>query len=47
MLALEGEVSSLGHESVTLNVWGGNEVARGLYRSLGYVEESVHMRKRL
>lgn len=38
---------SRGHESMTLNVWGGNDVARGLYRSLGYVEESVHMRKRL
>ena len=47
MLALEEEVRLLGHESVALNVWGGNEVARGLYRSLGYVEESVHMRKRL
>ena len=47
MLALEEEVRTLGHESVTLNVWGGNAVARGLYRSLGYVEESVHMRKRL
>ena len=47
MLALEGEVRRLGHESVTLNVWGGNAVARGLYRSLGYVEESVHMRKRV
>ena len=47
MLALEDEVRGLGHEDVALNVWGGNEVARGLYRSLGYVEESVHMRKRL
>jgi GNAT superfamily N-acetyltransferase len=47
MVALEDEVRRLGHESVTLNVWGGNEVARGLYRSLGYVEESVHMRKAL
>ena len=47
MLALEEEVRSLGHESVTLNVWGGNAIARGLYRSLGYIEESVHMRKRL
>ncbi len=46
-LALEHEVRALGHESVTLNVWGGNDVARGLYRSLGYAEESVHMRKRL
>jgi len=47
MLALEEEVRNLGHESVTLNVWGGNAIARGLYRSLGYIEESVHMRKRL
>jgi ribosomal protein S18 acetylase RimI-like enzyme len=47
MTALEGEVRALGHDSVGLNVWGGNDVARGLYRSLGYAEESVHMRKRL
>jgi ribosomal protein S18 acetylase RimI-like enzyme len=47
MLALEGELRALGHGVVALNVWGGNGVARGLYRSLGYVEESVHMRKRL
>jgi ribosomal protein S18 acetylase RimI-like enzyme len=47
MLALEEELRVLGHDSVALNVWGGNEVARGLYRSLGYLEESVHMRKRL
>lgn len=47
MLALEDELRALGHESVALNVWGGNEVARGLYRSLGYAEQSVHMRKRL
>ena len=36
-----------GSRHLTLNVWGGNEVARGLYGSLGYVEESVHMRKSL
>ena len=30
-----------------VDVWGGNEVARGLYRSLGWDEQSVHMRKRL
>jgi GNAT superfamily N-acetyltransferase len=47
MTALEGEVRALGHATIGLNVWGGNEVARGLYRSLGWVEESVHMRKRL
>ncbi len=27
--------------------WGGNAVARGLYRSLGYAEQSVHMGKRI
>ena len=45
MLALEDEVRALGFDVLTLNVWGGNEVARGLYRSLGYAETSVHMRK--
>ncbi len=47
MLAFEEYARELGAEKVTLNVWGGNEVARSLYRSLGYVEESVHMGKRL
>ena len=47
MVALEAELRSLGHATVALNVWGGNGIARGLYTSLGYVEESVHMRKRL
>ena len=47
MTALEDEVRRLGHDTIGLNVWGGNEVARGLYRSLGWAEESVHMRKSL
>lgn len=47
MLALEPEVRALGFARVALNVWGGNEVARGLYRSLGYAEDSVHMSKQL
>lgn len=47
MTALEHEARALGHHEIALNVWGGNEVARGLYRSLGWAEESVHMRKRL
>ena len=47
MLALEDEVRALGHDSIGLNVWGGNAVARGLYRSLGYAERAVHMRKSL
>ncbi|HET8950441.1 MAG TPA: GNAT family N-acetyltransferase [Solirubrobacteraceae bacterium] len=47
MIALEAELRALGHTTVGLNVWGGNAVARSLYRSLGWAEESVHMRKRL
>ena len=45
MTALEDVVRSLGFDGIGLNVWGGNAVARGLYLSLGYAEESVHMRK--
>ena len=33
--------------SVTLNVFGGNEVALVLYRSLGYEETAIAMRKRV
>jgi ribosomal protein S18 acetylase RimI-like enzyme len=33
--------------AVTLNVFGGNNVARGLYRSLGYREQAIFMRKDL
>jgi len=47
MLAFEDLARELGAEKVTLNVFGGNEVARSLYRSLGYAEEAVHMGKRL
>jgi len=47
MTALEDEVRALGHGTIGLNVWGGNDVARGLYRSLGWAEESVHMRRTL
>lgn len=47
MTALEDEVRALGHDTIGLNVWGGNDVARGLYRSLGWAEESVEMRKKL
>jgi GNAT superfamily N-acetyltransferase len=47
MTALEDELRALGHTTVGLNVWGANEVARGLYRSLGWIEESVHMRRQL
>ena len=36
-------VAALG--GVALNVFGGNEVARNLYRSLGYAEAAVFMHK--
>ncbi len=47
MVAFEERARELGARKITLNVFGGNEVARSLYRSLGYVEESIHMGKRL
>ena len=47
MLVLEAELKALGFAEVGLNVWGGNEIARSLYRSLGYAEVSVGMKKRL
>ncbi len=36
-----------GAAKIELNVFGGNVIARTLYRSLGYVENSVHMGKTL
>jgi ribosomal protein S18 acetylase RimI-like enzyme len=45
MLALEDEVRKHGLERISLNVFGGNTVARGLYRSLGYSESAVWMTK--
>jgi GNAT superfamily N-acetyltransferase len=43
----EDEARVLGIDRIELNVFGGNEVARGLYHSLGYVETSAQMRKDL
>src|SRR5581483_5360891 len=45
MLLLEDEVRSRGLPHIALNVFGGNDVARSLYRSLGYAETAVWMRK--
>jgi ribosomal protein S18 acetylase RimI-like enzyme len=45
MLMLEDEVRARGLPHIALNVFGGNEVARSLYRSLGYAETAVWMRK--
>jgi len=44
---LEQEVSARGLTTIELNVLGGNTIARSLYRSLGYAETFVGMRKRL
>jgi len=47
MLLAEEEARARGIGRIELNVFGGNEVARGLYRSLGYVETAVQMGKDL
>jgi ribosomal protein S18 acetylase RimI-like enzyme len=43
----EDEARRRGIDRIELNVFGGNDVARGLYRSLGYVEIAAQMRKDL
>ena len=45
MLLLEEEVRAQGFDRIMLNVFGGNERARSLYRGLGYDEAAVHMLK--
>ncbi len=47
MLLAEEEARALGLDRITLNVFGGNQVARNLYRSLGYDEHAVIMGKPL
>jgi len=47
MLLVEQETRALGLGRVELNVFGGNEIARNLYRSLGYEESAVWMGKDL
>ena len=47
MIFAEQEARRRGHDRVALNVFGGNEVARSLYRSLGYDENAVAMSKKL
>jgi ribosomal protein S18 acetylase RimI-like enzyme len=47
MLAFEERARERGAAAVKLNVFGGNEAARSLYRSLGYTEEAVQMGKPL
>ena len=47
MRLAEEEARRRGIDRIELNVFGGNDVARGLYRSLGYVETAAQMRKDL
>ncbi len=47
MLLAEREALERGIPRIELNVFGGNEVARKLYLSLGYVERAVLMAKDL
>jgi ribosomal protein S18 acetylase RimI-like enzyme len=47
MKLLEQEARSAGLPGIDLNVWGDNDVARSLYRSLGFGERAVFMSKEL
>ena len=47
MLLAEHEALAMAINRIELNVFGGNTVARNLYRSLGYVERAVQMGKDL
>lgn len=44
---LEQEARAQGLPGIDLNVWGGNESARALYRSAGFGERAVFMSKEL
>jgi len=43
----EAETTARGIPAISLNVFGANDVARGLYTSLGYRETAIHMEKKL
>jgi ribosomal protein S18 acetylase RimI-like enzyme len=47
MLLAEAQALARGINRIELNVFGGNAVALGLYRSLGYVERAISMAKDL
>jgi ribosomal protein S18 acetylase RimI-like enzyme len=47
MLLAEDEAHRRGLNVIGLNVFGGNEIARNLYRSLGYAENAVFMTKQI
>lgn len=44
---IEADARARGYSRIALNVFGGNEVARHLYRSAGYGETAVSMTKDL
>jgi ribosomal protein S18 acetylase RimI-like enzyme len=46
LAAAEREAQRRGAESIGLNVFGGNDAARGLYVSSGYEVAATYMRKR-
>ena len=45
MLFAEAEARRRGYARIGLNVFGGNDVARSLYQSLGYEENAITMSK--
>jgi ribosomal protein S18 acetylase RimI-like enzyme len=47
MRLAEDEARARGIGRIELNVFGGNQVARRLYASLGYVELAIHMGREL
>jgi ribosomal protein S18 acetylase RimI-like enzyme len=47
MLLFEDEARARGISDLGLTVLGGNDIARSLYRSLGYSERAVFMSKTL
>ena len=47
MELLEAEVRAEGLLGIDLNVWGGNDLARSLYRKLGFEERAVFMSREL
>lgn len=45
MLSAEVEARQRGYSRIGLNVFGGNDIARSLYQSLGYEENAIFMSK--
>jgi ribosomal protein S18 acetylase RimI-like enzyme len=47
MLEAEALAGRMGYARIELHVFGDNTVARQLYRSLGYIETDIQMRREL